>query len=116
MTATEERPASFAELPSHLAAGLRRSLTSTGTSLVFYAPDGTSREQLEVLATATGMQQTLYQEYAEEDGWPWHQVTGFIGDLDITIAADASALLLDPLTGRGVISRTYVPAAGEATP
>lgn len=64
--------------------------------LTFYAPGGTGREGLEAIASALGLEDRQCEDRAEEDGWPYLELTGRRGSLYFRIAADDGPLLLEP--------------------
>jgi hypothetical protein len=44
---------------------------------------------------------------ADEEGWPWLELTGLLGVLHVRITADNGPVMLDPVTDEGAIVRTY---------
>jgi hypothetical protein len=102
----------FARLGQRLAADQSIPPPRTGTPyapVTIYAPDGSSREQLLMWAESLGLEDGACEERAEEDGWPYLEVTGRLDGLHVRIAAGTGARVLEPLASDdpSLIHRTY---------
>ena len=104
----------FVLLGQRLAADPSIPTPRTGTRyapVTIYAPDGSTEEQLLAWAASLGLEDAECQERAEEDGWPYLEVTGRLGELHVRIAAEAGPVLSTPLPGGRIVALEPV---GEA--
>lgn len=80
--------------------------------VTFYAHDSAEPQGPLAIAESLGVTGAECKERAEEDGWPYLEVTGMLGGLHVVIAADDGPVLLDPLTDQGAVIRSYETAGG----
>jgi hypothetical protein len=81
--------------------------------VTIYALAGAGREGLEAIASALGLEDQRCEARAEENGWPYLELTGHADGLNFRIAAGDGPVLLDPLTDEGAIRREYAPAVTQ---